>query len=385
MPSVFIGIPVMRGQIETDFFMSLLAARRNLFNKGIEQVVISNESSFIPASRNVIASKCNADYLMFIDSDMVFPSYGISRLMSREKDIIGGLYVRKTDDHKPLIFGFDKAKNFREIFDFPPDEPFQVDGIGTGFLLIHKRVLQKFADDAVFPFSIIYAPNKKELGEDLSFCHKARNMGFEIWCDPTIRLGHIGTTTYDISDFHEKRIYHAWKEKNETYDNDISGWMTKPELNWLKKTASGMDSVVEIGSWMGRSTHALLSGCRGTVYAVDHFQGSPGEIEESHKLAQEIDIYEEFQKNVGNFDNLKVLKMPSEEAVNQFKDKSIDMVFIDGSHQYEDVKKDIEMWLPKAKKLICGHDYQWIWVEEAVTEKFGMVDTADTIWIKKLY
>ena len=127
-----------------------------------------------------------------------------------------------------------------------------------------------------------------------------------------------------------------------------------------------MDSIVEIGSWKGRSTHALLSGCKGTVWAVDHFEGSAGE-EGMHHEAKEVDLYEKFMANVGMFPNLKALKMSSAEAVKQFEDKSVDMVFIDGGHEYAEVKADIEMWLPKAKKMICGHDYNWVAVQEAVT------------------
>jgi len=100
--------------------------------------------------------------------------------------------------------------------------------------------------------------------------------------------------------------------------------------------------------------------------------------------AQEKDIHAEFMKNVGHYENLKVLKMPSLEAARQFEDKSVDMVFIDGGHTYAEVKADIEAWLPKAKKLICGHDYTWMSVQEAVTEKFGIPDTAESIWIRKL-
>ena len=47
------------------------------------------------------------------------------------------------------------------------------------------------------------------------------------------------------------------------------GWMYPEELEWLYEAAKRMNSIVEIGSWQGRSTYVLLSGCRGPVVAVD--------------------------------------------------------------------------------------------------------------------
>jgi predicted O-methyltransferase YrrM len=83
--------------------------------------------------------------------------------------------------------------------------------------------------------------------------------------------------------------------------NKIQGWMSETELLWLFNTAKEMNSVVEIGSWKGRSTHALLSGCKGTVYAVDHFLGSVDERETYHAEAKTRDIYKDFMGNVGSF------------------------------------------------------------------------------------
>lgn len=129
------------------------------------------------------------------------------------------------------------------------------------------------------------------------------------------------------------------------------------ELNWIYRRATKMKIIVEVGSWIGRSTHALLSGCKtGTVIAVDHFKGSPSEIGGAHSAAKKQDIYELFKKNVGDFPNLTVFKMDSVKAASFFKDKSIDMVFIDGDHEYPRVKDDFIAWLPKCKKLFCGHD-----------------------------
>jgi predicted O-methyltransferase YrrM len=139
-------------------------------------------------------------------------------------------------------------------------------------------------------------------------------------------------------------------------DPDIQGWMSPEELEWLYQKAKEMATIVGIGSWKGRSTHALLSGCKGIVYAVDHFKGSRSEREWAHAEAKTEDIHEIFIKNVGHFKNLITMEMDSVETSKLFKDKETDMVFIDGDHAYPAIKKDIEAWMPKCKRLLCGHD-----------------------------
>ena len=107
----------------------------------------------------------------------------------------------------------------------------------------------------------------------------------------------------------------------------IHGWMDNHELNWLYETAKSLQSVVEIGCWRGRSTFALCtSGCP-RVIAVDHFQGS---VEHQSFIRQEnLDVRAEFYKNVGHFDNLRILDKPSVEAAEWVKklEGQVDMVF----------------------------------------------------------
>ena len=167
------------------------------------------------------------------------------------------------------------------------------------------------------------------------------------------------------------------------YTNEIPGWMKNGELNRLHDMAKDMASIVEVGSWKGRSTHALLSACKGTVFAIDHFQGSIGE-EEAHAEAKTGDIYAEFMKNVGMFPNLQVVKAASLVAAQQIADKSVDMVFLDGGHTYEEVKADIAAWEPKVTKIICGHDYSWPDVKRAVDERLGAVEVYQSLWIKRI-
>ncbi len=149
---------------------------------------------------------------------------------------------------------------------------------------------------------------------------------------------------------------------------DIQGWMGEPEMNWLYGTAQTMSSIIEIGSWKGRSTHALLSGCPGPVFAVDHFQGNPNERDGPHKEAVTGDIFSEFWKNVGMFKKLVVLRMPSVVAAQYFAPASVDMVFIDGDHVREAVVADIALWRPKCRRLLCGHDSAMDSVKAALKE-----------------
>lgn len=393
MPSIVIGLPVMRGQLEPECFHSLVAARRNLYGKGIVHNIISNECSVISAGRNALCQQflngTDASHLMWIDSDIHFPPYGIARLLERDLDIVGGIYYHKDASHAPTIYQVKDDGRYRVYAEFDVfDRPFEVDGIGTGFLLIKREVLARFGKETVkeigTPFGFGYAPDGIEEGEDLAFCRRAKKLGYKIWADPTIPLGHVGKIAYRREHFETWAKFNKWCEDKETYDNDIEGWMMRGELNWLHQTAKDMDSIVEVGSWKGRSTHALLTGCKGTVYAVDTWKGSRGELEGPHVEATVEEILPQFLGNVGLFENLQVMNMTSTEASEMFEDGSVDMVFIDGSHDLESVREDIRAWLPKAKKIICGHDWQWHTVQEAVTERFGEPDLVDTIWIKRI-
>jgi hypothetical protein len=174
--------------------------------------------------------------------------------------------------------------------------------------------------------------------------------------------------------------------ENNIYEgNNIQGWMTPEELQFLYMTAKGVNSVLEIGSWRGRSTHALLSGCKGRVTAVDHFKGSAQSGDATNWLAKESDIYKEFMDNVGNFSNLRVIKASSKGAREILKEEVFDMIFIDGEHSYEAVKEDIALWKDKAKVILCGHDYcsAWIPVQQAVDESIVKDGVVGSIWFKK--
>lgn len=140
----------------------------------------------------------------------------------------------------------------------------------------------------------------------------------------------------------------------------IKGWFSASEGELLYKLALSVKGIiVEIGSYEGRSTLYLakakqVSG-RGLVVAVDTFRGSSEHI----KFGQ-IDTYESFISNMKRFgvmDVIDVRRGCSSDIAGDFND-SIGMLFIDGSHEYEHVKRDFEMWAPKVAHngIIAFHD-----------------------------
>jgi hypothetical protein len=168
--------------------------------------------------------------------------------------------------------------------------------------------------------------------------------------------------------------------------NNVAGWFSFREQQFLYNTGKKMQSFLEAGSWKGKSTHALCSSGCPQVIAVDHWEGSKFEPQ-AHAEAKSGSVFEEFKKNVGHFKNLTIIKNDINLVVDMIPDKSIDAIFLDAGHSYEEVLNDIRKWKPKAKLMICGHDYTvgWAGVRQAVDELLGGPDEVfDSVWVKYL-
>jgi hypothetical protein len=161
----------------------------------------------------------------------------------------------------------------------------------------------------------------------------------------------------------------------------IQGWMSREELAWLSRAAFESGSVIEVGCWKGRSTYAIAKSCAGPVHAVDTFQGSP-ELPEMKDQTADDAVFWEFRRNVGS-----LVAIHRGDSVEQAPGlPNVGMVHIDGGHTIEQVKADLLAYLPKATRLICGHDIQDPQVRSAVMEILGDVQTVPgtRLWYYKL-
>ncbi len=147
--------------------------------------------------------------------------------------------------------------------------------------------------------------------------------------------------------------------------------------------------IVEIGSYIGQSTTMFANEAK-LVISVDPFMNDYDPNDGAcHAADIPTVVYQKFLENIAPYNNIVHIKKTSDDAVGDIKEK-VDLVYIDGIHTYEQVKKDIQNYtgLIKPGGYICGHDYSdyWIGVKNAVDEAFGKPDLTfiDTTWLVKI-
>lgn len=214
MAKVMIAIPCM-DMIDTGFVQSLMGLD---FNG--ETRIKFLPGSLVYDARNQLteiarASEC--EYIFFIDSDMTFRGDVLKRLMEdaeqKNLDIVTGLCFTRRMPIRTAIFSkceystdengqiFPDAVNF---MDYPKDELFEVAACGMACCLIKMSCV----DDVLKHYGLPFSP-AQGWGEDLSFCIRARELGYKIYCDSRIKIGHIGKTVISEDTFLAERSRNA--------------------------------------------------------------------------------------------------------------------------------------------------------------------------------
>lgn len=194
-----IAVPCM-DQVAAPFAQNLAAMEK----KG-EVFVSFLIGSLIYESRNTLAKQAiatKADYIMWLDSDMTFAPDTMTRLqqhMEEGKDIVTGLYFRRRPPFTPVLFKTlerideDSAKH-ENYDDYPDNGLFEIGGCGFGCVMTRTSVLE----DVFLNYHKCFDP-VCSIGEDLAFCLRARELGYKIYCDSTIKCGHVGQLVVDES------------------------------------------------------------------------------------------------------------------------------------------------------------------------------------------
>ena len=148
--------------------------------------------------------KLKYDYQLWIDNDIVFSTEGFYRLVAMDKEIACGWYMTE-DGHTTSVAHWleeDDFKNNGGVMNHETGEtmskrrkPFTVDYTGFGWVLIKNGVFENLEYPWFAPKMQVFDSGEVQdmCGEDVSFCLDAKAAGYEIWCDPQIRVGHEKT------------------------------------------------------------------------------------------------------------------------------------------------------------------------------------------------
>lgn len=192
---IMIAIPCME-QIPVDTVQSLEA----LFRVGQTQVVFLPGSLVYHARNQLmeVAIKNKSDYVLWIDSDMTFNADLLCELLSKmdkmsDCDMLVPICFRRKPPYTPVIYSAlqmgltPDENNIKEYLDYPRNEVFEVEGAGFGCALIKTEAMKAVKEKYNAGFNPIAG-----FGEDLSFCIRLRSLGKHIYCDSSVKVGHIG-------------------------------------------------------------------------------------------------------------------------------------------------------------------------------------------------
>lgn len=183
----------------------------------------------------------------------------------------------------------------------------------------------------------------------------------------------------------------------EHYFYKIQGWFTYPKLySTIVKYADNNFHFVEIGSWKGASAafmgvEIINSGKKIIFDCIDTWDGSEEHLDEKSPYYEPIlktkdGLYNLFLQNIKPVKSvINVIKKTSIDASTMYNKESLDFIFIDASHDYNNVCSDIKAWLPKLKMrgILAGHDVSFDGVKRAVETVIGTnyATPGEDVWV----
>lgn len=163
-------------------------------------------SSMIYDSRNRFVSNAiinEYDRVLWLDSDMVFEPDMLMRLnadMDEHKaDYVSALFFKRKFPTAPCVYkeiryGTDDGLLRAEAIpykDYPKDTVFECAGSGFGAVMVSVGLMRRIWETYGPPFDPM-----TQLGEDLSFCWRVKQLGYKMYCDSRVKVGHIGTYVF---------------------------------------------------------------------------------------------------------------------------------------------------------------------------------------------
>jgi hypothetical protein len=368
---------------------------------GYSFAYINIEGQLVDVARNYLIEKAikdsNAKYMLFIGEDTVVPFNAFEQLHKTAEanpgSVVAGVYYIKCSHAMISV----RDNNFIKVPNVDPGQVFEAWQTGMDIMLIPLDAMREmYAKEPDIPFCCIASgiEDIPFVGEDNFFVHRLRKHGIKLLVDTNVQCLHMDLATgkytahpdVNLADYYtnippagvltledKKFIDHRWSSR-------LPGQMNNPQggfVSWLPgqdipKLLEGVKNPVgvEIGTAEGITTEYLLENIPDLkLTGVDPY---PTYIDwDGNQPAADANKTAYLERTSKHSKRWKHVYKTSDDAVEDFKDGSLDFVFIDGLHTYEQVKKDCANYWSKVKTggIMIGHDYsRIIGVYQAVNE-----------------
>lgn len=192
--------------------MSIYTAKTICSINKIKNIEIANyivSGSLVYDARNQMTEKAlndGCDYIFFIDSDMDFDGIqALNSMLTLKEDIVSGLYFGRRNEHNPIAYSkivprlFNRQSRVDAITDISK-AVFPIEACGMGCCLISRNALLKIEKRYKTWFTPI-----RGLGEDISFCYRAKKCGIRIMCDNRFEVNHFGAVLWGKKDYGKQK------------------------------------------------------------------------------------------------------------------------------------------------------------------------------------
>lgn len=206
MKKILIGMPTS-SHVHYEFTSSLFHLAFKAYKHYNHKLAI--ETMFVEGvrtdrNRNQIVERFmqgGFDYLLFLDTDMVYPPDTLIKYIESGKDLIGGVYFKRSTPHFPVVYRKQEAGKFVPIdpLSYGYNQLVEVDGLGTGGMLISRNVFEAIeaqGKEYWFKYSDNYHlhnTGERQATHDLVFCEIAQSAGIQPYLHTGVRMGHISS------------------------------------------------------------------------------------------------------------------------------------------------------------------------------------------------
>lgn len=173
-------------------------------------------------------AKSGADWLLTVDSDMIFMPDMMERLLEHADPeaapIVGGLCFGFDGEGQiqPTLYGFigdEQSPQVVRFHEWPPDAMFQVAATGGAALLIHRTVFERMRDfrhpsrpgrtgfNDAYPWFQELEHDGRPVSEDIGFCWRAGLLGIPVYVNTAVQLGHVKQRVLTMDAYLAERGY----------------------------------------------------------------------------------------------------------------------------------------------------------------------------------